>query len=119
MTLNAFCPTLFRLTRQIVIFMLTVLMLAPCAEARQKNQTIYAGYRTLSSSLPAQRLMIHMGVWYPTRRKSGTVKVGDWSFSAARNAPIMEGPWPVVILSHDVTGSAWTHHDIAAELASR
>lgn len=119
MTLNAFCPTLFRLTRQIVIFMLTVLMLVPCAEARQKSQTIYAGYRTLSSSLPAQRLMIHMGVWYPTRRKSGTVKVGDWSFSAARNAPIMEGPWPVVILSHDVTGSAWTHHDIAAELASR
>ena len=42
MTLNAFCPTLFRLTRQIVIFMLTVLMLAPCAEARQKSQTIYA-----------------------------------------------------------------------------
>ena len=31
----------------------------------------------------------------------------------------MEGPWPVIILSHDMTGSAWTHHDIAAALAER
>ena len=108
-----------RLIRHIMLCVLTVSLLAPCAEARQKNQTIYAGYRTLSSSLPAQRLMIHMGVWYPTRRKAGTVKVGDWSFRAARNAPVMEGPWPVIILSHDVTGSAWAHHDIAAALAAR
>ncbi len=108
-----------RLARCIMLCSLTASLLAPCAEARQNSQTIYAGYRTLSSSLPAQRLMIHMGVWYPTRRKSGTVKTGDWSFRAARNAPVMEGPWPVVILSHDVTGSAWAHHDIAAALAAR
>ncbi|WP_418764759.1 alpha/beta hydrolase family protein [Mailhella sp.] len=108
-----------RLSRRVFFCVLTLTMLIPCAEARQNKPTIYAGYRTLSSSLPAQRLMIHMGVWYPTRRKSGTTKVGDWSFRAARNAPVMEGPWPVIILSHDVTGTAWTHHDIAAELATR
>ena len=98
---------------------LALTLLAPCAEARQNKQNIYAGYRTLSSSLPAQRLMIHMGVWYPTSRRTGTVKVGDWTFRAARNAPVLQGPWPVIILSHDVTGSAWTHHDIAAALASK
>ncbi len=114
-----FADRLRRLLQLAVVCVLTVLLLAPGAEARQKAQTIYAGYRTLSSSLPAQRLMIHMGVWYPTRRKAGTVKIGDWSFRAARNAPVMEGPWPVIILSHDVTGSAWTHHDIAAALAAR
>ena len=108
-----------RLIRHLMLCVLAASLFAPCAEARQNSQTIYAGYRTLSSSLPAQRLMIHMGVWYPTRRKSGTVKVGDWSFRAARNAPVMEGPWPVIILSHDVTGSAWAHHDIAAALAAR
>ena len=108
-----------RLLLRIFFFVLAASLFAPWAEARQNSQTIYAGYRTLSSSLPAQRLMIHMGVWYPTRRKSGTVKTGDWSFRAARNAPVMEGPWPVIILSHDVTGSAWAHHDIAAALAAR
>ena len=101
------------------VFVLSLLLAAPGVEARQSKQNVYAGYRTLSSSLPAQRLMIHMGVWYPTRRKAGNVKVGDWTFRAARNAPIMQGPWPVIILSHDVTGSAWTHHDIAAALAAR
>ncbi|HJD98256.1 dienelactone hydrolase family protein [Mailhella massiliensis] len=101
------------------VFALSLALLLPCAEARQNKQNIYAGYRTLSSSLPAQRLMIHMGVWYPTRRRAGNVKVGDWTFRAARNAPVMQGPWPVIILSHDVTGSAWTHHDIAAALAAR
>ena len=102
-----------------LVLMLSLTLSVPCAGARQSKQNVYAGYRTLSSSLPAQRLMIHMGVWYPTRRKAGNVKVGDWTFRAARNAPIMQGPWPVIILSHDVTGSAWTHHDIAAALAAR
>lgn len=110
--------SLRRLRRRLLVCALVLVTLAPCAEARENKQAVYAGYRTLSSSLPAQRLMIHMGVWYPTLRKSGTVKEGDWTFRAARNAPIMEGPWPVLILSHDVTGSAWTHHDIAAALAS-
>lgn len=101
------------------VFVLSLLLVAPCAAAMQNKQNVYAGYRTLSSSLPAQRLMIHMGVWYPTRRKAGNVKVEDWSLRAARNAPVMPGPWPVIILSHDITGSAWTHHDIAAALAIR
>ena len=108
-----------RVVRRLFSCALVLVLLAPCAEARQSKQAIYAGYRTLSSSLPAQRLMLHMGVWYPTRRKAGTVKEGDWSFRAARNAPVLQGPWPVIILSHDVTGSAWTHHDIAGALAAR
>ena len=108
-----------RVVRRLFSCALVLVLLAPCAEARQSKQAIYAGYRTLSSSLPAQRLMLHMGVWYPTRRKAGTVTEGDWSFRAARNAPVLQGPWPVIILSHDVTGSAWTHHDIAGALAAR
>ena len=116
---GTFSPWFCRLAVRLLFCVLSLALLSPSAEARQNKQTIYAGYRTLSSSLPAQRLMIHMGVWYPTRRKSGTVKVGDWNFRAARNAPVMDGPWPVIILSHDITGSAWTHHDIAAALAAR
>lgn len=110
----------FRTLRLLCVFILLQLLLpAVLAEAGPRRQDIYAGYRTLSSSLPAQRLMIHMGVWYPTRRKPGNMKTGEWTFRAARNAPVMQGPWPVVILSHDVTGSAWTHHDLAAALAAK
>lgn len=93
--------------------------LLPRAEAQEEKPVIHAGYRTLSSSLPSERLMLHMGVWYPTLRRPVSVKVGDWSFRAARNAPILAGPWPVIVLSHDITGHAWAHHDIAAALARR
>lgn len=107
-----------RLCRQVCVCILALAFLLPCAAAARDTKNIYAGYRTLSSSLPDQRLMIHMGVWYPTGRKPGTVKVGDLSFSAARNTPILEGPWPVLVFSHDVTGNAWAHHDLAATLAA-
>ena len=112
-------PT-FRFLKRVCTCALCLSLLAPCiADAKEKKDAVYSGYRTLSSSLPDQRLMLHMGVWYPTRRKPGTVKLGDLSFTAARNAPILNGPWPVIILSHDVTGTAWSHHDLAAALAER
>ena len=109
---------ILRFFKRACVCALFLTLLPPCiADAREKKDAIYSGYRTLSSSLPDQRLMLHMGVWYPTRRKPGTVKVGDLSFTAARNAPILTGPWPVIILSHDVTGSSWSHHDLASSLA--
>ena len=63
--------------------------------------------------------MLHMGVWYPTLRRPSAVKAGRWNFRAARNAAILDGPWPIIILSHDITGDAWAHHDLAASLARR
>ncbi len=114
-----------RLIRRICCF---VLMLAfsvstsgsmDKAEASSKKPVIQAGYRVLSSSLPAERLMLRMGVWYPARRHPGVVKADGWTFRAARNAPVMEGAWPVIMLSHDVTGDAWSHHQLAAALARR
>lgn len=87
------------------------------AEAAKKHD-IHPGYRTLSSSLPDERIMLSLGVWYPTARHAGTVKAGDWTFRAARNAAVLEGKWPVVVLSHDVTGSSWSYHHLAGALAS-
>ena len=109
-----------RFLRRVSCFVLVLaLALAVPAQGKDEKPVIHAGYRTLSSSLPSERLMLHMGVWYPTLRRPGTVKAGKWSFRAARNAAVYAGPWPVIILSHDVTGDAWAHHDLAAALARR
>lgn len=120
------CYTMMRrfLRRTSCFVLIPALFLSiPCAEdqalAAEKKPVIYAGYRTLSSSLPAERLMLRMGVWYPAKRRPGVVKIADWNFRAARNAPVMDGMWPVIVLSHDVTGDAWAHHEIAAALARR
>lgn len=109
-----------RTLRRVSCFVLVLALALPSsALAKDEKPVIHAGYRTLASSLPSERLMLHMGVWYPTLRRPSTVKVANWSFRAARNAPIYNGPWPVIILSHDVTGDAWAHHNLAASLARR
>ena len=112
-----------RVLRRASLFALCLPFVVPLvsfeAEARPVKPVIHAGYRTLSASLPAERLMLQMGVWYPTSRKPGRVKAGNWHFRAARGGNILDGPWPVIILSHDVTGSAWSHHDMASALAAR
>ena len=112
--------SMHRILRSVCFFVLALAFLfSGNAFAKDEKPVIHAGYRTLSSSLPSERLMLQMGVWYPSVRRPGTVKVGNITFRAARNAPVFAGPWPVIILSHDVTGNAWAHRDIAASLASR
>lgn len=111
--------TLRRASLLLLCAALSAAVSVPQAQSAPAKPVIHAGYRTLSSSIPAERLMLHMGVWYPTARKPVRMKVGSWNFRAARGGNILPGPWPVIILSHDVTGSAWSHHDMAASLAAR
>ena len=109
-----------RTLRRVSCFMFVLAFALPSPVlGKDEKPVIHAGYRTLASSLPSERLMLHMGVWYPTLRRPSAVKVGSWNFRAARNAPIHTGPWPVIILSHDITGDAWAHHHLAASLARR
>lgn len=117
--LSAFRRTL-RLVCLCALCLLSALLLdVPHALAEKERVVIHPGYRTLSASIPEERLLLQMGVWYPTARRPGNVKAGDWSFRAARNGAVLKGPWPVIVLSHDVTGSAWSHHDVASSLAAR
>lgn len=113
-------PPFSRFCKRLSFYALAFMFLLPCASgagAKENSKPIYPGYRTLSSSLPEQHLMLQIAVWYPTMRKPETVKVAELSFTAARNAPLCDGVWPVLVLSHDVTGNAWSHHDLAARLA--
>ncbi len=89
------------------------------ADARTGSAVMHAGYRSISFSLPSQRLLLKLSVWYPAKRRPSAIKQGYWSFRAARNAPILHGPWPVIVLSHDNAGSSLSHHDLAALFASR
>ena len=111
-----------RLGRLSFVWLLLFSMLAlPAwkAGARQAAQTLHPGYRSLSYSLPSQHLLLKLSVWYPARRKPASIKEGPWVFRAARNAPVLDGPWPLIVLSHDSTGTSLSHHDLAASFASR
>lgn len=100
--------------------LLALLALLTCAPAMNATaDTMHAGYRSLVGWMPGTDIRLDAAVWYPTRKRPGTVSVGAWTFSAARNAPLLSGPWPLLILSPDSPGSRFAHHDLAASLAGR
>ena len=112
-------PRLDRLPFLALLLSLFLFLPAWKAEALQGAQAINPGYRSLSFSLPSQHLLLKLSVWYPTRRKPANIKEGPWLFRAARNAPVLTGSWPLIVLSHDSTGTSLSHHDLAAFFASR
>lgn len=89
-----------------------------CGHAYANQPTIYVGYRSLVTRLPGSRIRLDVAVWYPTsKRSTSEIKTGSWVFRAARNATPLPGPWPLIVLSHDSSGSRYAHHDLATELA--
>lgn len=93
------------------------LFLAGPHAVRAASETIHAGYRSLVTWLPGAGIRLDVAVWYPTLRRPSTVKAGSWTFPAARNAPPLPGPWPLIVLSPASSGSRFAHHDLAATLA--
>lgn len=81
----------------------------------------YAGHRSLVTWLPGEAIRVDMAVWYPTRRTPTNIMAQGWFFQAARNAPPLENPngWPLLLLSHDSTGSRYAHNDLAINLAQK
>lgn len=83
------------------------------------SDIVHPGYRSLVTRLPGSHFRLDAAVWYPTSRKPSTVQAGSRTFRAARNAPPLPGPWPLIILSHDSSGSRFSHHDLATSLAEQ
>ena len=89
------------------------------ADAWQNSIVLHPGYRSLSYSLPNHHFLLKLSVWYPTKRKPSLIKEGVWTFQAARHAPLLHGPWPMILLSHDNSESSLSHHGLAAAFASK
>ena len=75
--------------------------------------------RTLGIWLQESQLRLDINLWYPTFRTPKEITFNPWIVSAALNAPIAEGKYPLIILSHDSAGSRFIYHDTAAWLASQ
>jgi predicted dienelactone hydrolase len=60
-----------------------------------------------------------MVVMYPCHGVEQHEALGPFSLSVARDSAPLEGPWPLVLLSHGSGGSPLTHRDLARHLAAR
>ena len=103
------------MTRRFLFSFLLLLALSCTALAAP---SIQPGFKTLGIWDPATAVRLDLAVWYPTASAPFQVDYGDWRFSAARGRPPLEGQHPLIVLSHDVAGSRFSLHQLAAELAS-
>ncbi len=97
-------------------FLLCFLCLA-AAGAVSAAPAVQPGFRTLGVWKSETSLRLNLAIWYPARRTPTQLDYGDWTFRASRNASPVTGKHPLIILSHDSSGSRFSLHQLAGALA--
>ena len=73
------------------------------------------GFRDIHVEVEGERLVT--ALWYPTDAVTGRTTVGPFTMSATRGAPIGEGRYGLILLSHGTGGGRLNHRDTAIRLA--
>jgi predicted dienelactone hydrolase len=77
----------------------------------------FVGYCAVSVTDEQLELTFQVAVLYPTRTPGLNVTVGLYQLDVAPEAPIMEGAFPLVIISHGTGSSGLVHRNLAHYLA--
>jgi predicted dienelactone hydrolase len=78
-----------------------------------------AGVKLVSIDDPLEAGSIEGAVFYPTAAPAGATEVGIWALDARPEAPVANGRFPLILLSHDYGGTRFSHNDSAIYLARR
>ena len=73
------------------------------------------GFRDIVVEADGERMLT--ALWYPTDGNPGETTVGPFTMPATRNAPVGEGRYGLVLLSHGTGGGRLNHRDTAIRLA--
>lgn len=57
-------------------------------------------------------------MFYPTNAPEQPDQLGPFSIRVARDAPVLDGRWPLLVISHGSGGSPATHRELAHHAAS-
>lgn len=84
---------------------------------RQKKMNDSVGYCTVEVADSVLDLSFPLAVLYPTRAPAKPETVGGYTLDLASDAPIKEGVFPLVIISHGKGSSPWVYRTLAHYLA--
>lgn len=73
------------------------------------------GFRDISVEVDGERMVA--ALWYPTDGHPGVTTIGPFTMPATRDAPVGEGRYGLVLLSHGTGGGRLNHRDTAIRLA--
>lgn len=79
--------------------------------------TMFPGFRQLTIHDAIQHADMPVLVFYPTHRAPTTVTLGPYQFIASPEAPVADGSYPLVVISHGSGGTHILYRTIAMHLA--
>lgn len=94
-----------------------LLVMATLPTDGRAAESFHPGFKTLGIWMPEKNLRLDINVWYPSVRLPFEVNYSPWSFQAARNGKEVPGRFPLLLLSHDSSGTRFSYHETAAYLA--
>lgn len=97
-----------------VVFFFVCLLGVSGRAPEAAERTFNAGFVRLTAESDAP---FPVSVWYPTPVPEQSWPAGPFVIAATQGAPVAEGRFPVVLLSHGSGGSDLGHHDWAEALA--
>ena len=81
--------------------------------------SVFAGFRRLAVVDEAQNLTFPLLVLYPSPAPEHELRIGPYTLDVASDAPVADGSFPLVVMSHGTGGSPLTFRTMAAHLARR
>ena len=79
--------------------------------------SLSSGCRALDVNDAVQGARVLLRLLYPTRAPERMEPFGPFTQSLAMGAPVEGDELPLVVISHGMGGTPWTHRDLAAHLA--
>lgn len=76
-----------------------------------------AGLRLIEVPSADGKAPIRAAVWSPCAAAPVEIRIGPFVLPAVRDCPIIEGQYPLVVISHGFAGTYFSHRDTAAALA--
>ena len=92
--------------------LVAVLMVLTCGTAQAEEYNI--GVRRITTEVAGIEAPVR--VFYPTHESEAETRFGPWELSVARNSAPASGHFPLIAISHGLSGNDWNHHLLASRL---
>ena len=93
-----------------VIVAILVALICSTAQAEEYNVSV----RRIMTEFVGVEVPVR--VFYPTLENATEARFGPWELSAAKNATPASGQFPLITISHGLSGNDWNHHLLAGRL---
>ena len=98
-----------------LIAILLALLFFSVAHAEQLVQ-YHVGIRQITTEVAGTEVAAR--IYYPTQERASKTSFGPWELVVARNAVPTSGQFPLIAVSHGLSGNDWNHHLLASQLVT-